>query len=761
MKTQNKHRFLSMGVLMAVLVSAFMYSCKDDDPTLSELRADKLAYLADSLRISDSLKRINAAGVVNYSVTVVDGATSSIFAQGRTQTALDGAIVTISQFGKELSDTTDATGIAVFNGFFKSAVNVTIRKEGFTSVSYIAQTNLQQGDSTGRGTISFVGNLIPIFATTGATTATISGVAKIQSDLTNATRENVPDGTTVLVGIDASAGSDFADKFLTSDLEWSATASCGCNFAVVGRILQASYQTGIVGSVTAGAYTATVPAAIDGLPLVISYSDIALDQSLFENVLATGQRTIVNRTFFNTETDPGNVAAIPASSTVTVAFETFTTEATATAEISSGNGSLDRITVTDGGIGYTTAPVIVISTPVSGGTAATATATVAGGRITGITLTNAGSGYTAAPTITIRAGAGATASSALAQDGVVVGVVISNSGSGYVAPPTVTFSAPGGTGVTATGTANIDAAGRVTSVNINNAGSGYTGNPTVGFSPAPPGGTTATSSGGIYSGNSISSVSVTAPGSFYLSATPPTVSFGPPQRANGVRATGTATVDPATGFVTGILVTSPGSGYTSAPTVVISQATGASAAAVLTAGTVTAIQVGNPGAGYTGVPVVTLSGDGTGAAATATVVDGRVTAINVTNAGSGYTSAPTVALSAGDGAHATALVTNGAISSFLITDGGRNFTGNPRVVITSANGSGGTATATAAGGQITGIAVGTGGAGYLASNVPAAGEAFLSSYGINSDNMSEISTRPGLKYVNDIYYGTGVTRNPN
>lgn len=43
------------------------------------------------------------------------------------------------------------------------------------------------------------------------------------------------------------------------------------------------------------------------------------------------------------------------------------------------------------------------------------------------------------------------------------------------------------------------------------------------------------------------------------------------------------------------------------------------------------------GSGYTSAPTVTITGDGTGATATATVIGGVVTAINITNNGSGYT----------------------------------------------------------------------------------------------------------------------------
>jgi len=77
-----------------------------------------------------------------------------------------------------------------------------------------------------------------------------------------------------------------------------------------------------------------------------------------------------------------------------------------------------------------------------------------------------------------------------AATGSVAGVTSLSGGSGYSSAPTVTFSAPGGSGTTATGTANVSG-GAVTGVTIVNAGSGYTSAPTVIFS-APTSGITAT-----------------------------------------------------------------------------------------------------------------------------------------------------------------------------------------------------------------------------------------------------------------------------
>lgn len=765
MKTNRVSRLLFALALASIFIAT--WSCNEDDgPSLQSLREDRLKFIEDSLRVSDSLRLTNNAGIVNYGVTIVDGSTSSIFANDNdrtdaTKSAIEGAIVTISQYGKVVKDTTDASGIAVFNGFFRSAVNITVEAPGFTKVSYIAAVNIQ--DSTRTGTISFVGNIIPVFATTGTGTATITGRATIQTDLRNKSRELAPDGTIVTANIDASNGSDFSDKFLTTDIdEYKYTSGCGCEFIYVGNILQASYQTEARGTVAGGNYTITVPAAIDGLPLILNYSDLAADQTLFVedgdgdySDDTPGDRTVTVRTLFGPEIAPDD---IPSGSTVSIGFVSFTTAATANAVVSTTAGTLDRINVTATGSGYSGTPLIEIIG--GGGTGAAATATVVDGRVTNITLTNPGSGYTSAPTINLLSGTGAAASTTnLAQDGTVTSVVITNSGSGYVTAPTVTITAPTGTGltapVTATGTATI-VNGRVTGVNITNAGAAYIANPVITFSAPPAGGVTATATA-FYSGQSVSDVQVTNPGTGYSYA--PAVTFSAPNIATGVRATGTALINPVTRQVTGINITNPGMGYTATPTVTLSAVTVAATTEVfLTGGSVLSADIVSQGSGYAYAPTVVFTGGGgTGAVGTAELVDGKVVRIQINNGGVGYTSAPTITLTTGTSASGFATVTNGVITAITVTDGGFGFAGAPRITIGSSVGGGATATATVnATGAVTGITVTAGGTGYLEGNSPSGtGVDFSTTKGLNGDGASEFEVKPGLSYINDIYYGTG------
>jgi hypothetical protein len=66
-----------------------------------------------------------------------------------------------------------------------------------------------------------------------------------------------------------------------------------------------------------------------------------------------------------------------------------------------GSGSLQTITVTNGGSGYTSTPTVQIR---GSGTGATATATISGGVVTGVTVTNGGTGFFVPPTILFMGG---------------------------------------------------------------------------------------------------------------------------------------------------------------------------------------------------------------------------------------------------------------------------------------------------------------------------------------------------------------------
>ena len=85
---------------------------------------------------------------------------------------------------------------------------------------------------------------------------------------------------------------------------------------------------------------------------------------------------------------------------------------------------------------------------------------------------------------------------------------------------------------------------------------------------------------------------------------------------------------------------------------------------------ITSINVTTPGSGYTSAPSVSISGGGgNGATATATVnASGVVTAVTVTDGGNGYSSAPTVSFSGGGGSSAAAPANTGTLKNPVVAE---------------------------------------------------------------------------------------------
>jgi hypothetical protein len=171
-----------------------------------------------------------------------------------------------------------------------------------------------------------------------------------------------------------------------------------------------------------------------------------------------------------------------------------------------GNGMLDTITVTAGGNGYTSPPMVRINDITGSG--ASARAVIQAGSVVSITILDRGFGYTSptvefigdgknaaatiqmgngkivdvkvtkpgneyGPQITLTGtGTGAFASATI-RNGIVTAVNVTANGAGYTAPPTVTFSSRDGQGAGASATAVV-ANGKVTAINVTNGGAGYT-----------------------------------------------------------------------------------------------------------------------------------------------------------------------------------------------------------------------------------------------------------------------------------------------
>jgi hypothetical protein len=241
------------------------------------------------------------------------------------------------------------------------------------------------------------------------------------------------------------------------------------------------------------------------------------------------------------------------------------------------------------------------------------------------------------PTIT-DPGTGAEATASVdPKTGAISGVTVTSPGAGYAVPPTVEITTAGVTPTTvAEATAKI-ATGVITGIAVNETGYGFTA-PAVTLTGGNP---IAGSEAHALASGKLDNLKLNDGGKGYQ--TQPLVNISKPDLPDGEQATGSATMD-VNGVVTGIEIANAGSGYTSAPTVTLTDASKtapAQPAKVEATIGVTRIDVTDGGAGYDSAPTVTIADTvGTadkGASATAKVaVKGSVTDIVVTTPGAGY-----------------------------------------------------------------------------------------------------------------------------
>lgn len=163
-----------------------------------------------------------------------------------------------------------------------------------------------------------------------------------------------------------------------------------------------------------------------------------------------------------------------------------------------------------------------------------------------------------------------------------------------------------------------------------------------------------------------------------------------------------------TGSVVGALLTTAGSGYTSAPTVTAS-AGGAIFRAIVGGAISTTVTITNAGLNYTYPPIVIISAPPAGgiqATAIAALSGGTVSSITVVNQGAGYNTAPTITLQAdpregvnnvtqGYNAQAIATLTGaGTVTGVVVIDHGQGgLTSVPTLTFSGGGGSSAAATA--------------------------------------------------------------------
>jgi len=349
------------------------------------------------------------------------------------------------------------------------------------------------------------------------------------------------------------------------------------------------------------------------------------------------------------------------------------TGTTAEAIAHTGTGYIRQIFLNDDGNGYTSTPVVSISNSPNGSPIANATAvaiTTTSGNIRSIKeilLTNAGFGYTETPTISIAGGGGTGAIATCSIETTEFGIIrFDVSGSGYPIPPVVAIGTPTGPGAAATSI--VGSGGTITGFNLSTGGKFYGISPNVTIDgptsrvgvvntlmPTNSEGTLTLPYGSGYSNGIFETSGGTGTGlkvevevntgTTIIGEIPTIVYGGYGYSTNdvvqilggnnnayikvtavttGIGSTATADSILTNGVVTGFTITNPGSGYTMAPTVSISDTAGDkdySSSGLTTAivranvsaeNKVTSIHIINSGLGYASAPSVTIADPPTG-----------------------------------------------------------------------------------------------------------------------------------------------------
>jgi hypothetical protein len=161
------------------------------------------------------------------------------------------------------------------------------------------------------------------------------------------------------------------------------------------------------------------------------------------------------------------------------------------------------------------------------------------------------------------------------------------------------------------------------------------------------------------------------------------------------------------GAVGNIGIVSGGSGYTSAPAVVISapnQANGVQATAAVTvlSGAVSSVILNESGTGYTSTPTITLVGGGGSGAnlvASLTTFEKGTVSVVMTNGGTGYTNASnlvvTITGGGGSNANAVGIIAGNIVTQVIMRNAGTGYTNASNISVTITGGGGSNATAKA------------------------------------------------------------------
>lgn len=342
-------------------------------------------------------------------------------------------------------------------------------------------------------------------------------------------------------------------------------------------------------------------------------------------------------------------------------------------------GQVNRVRLTTGGSGYTSAPSVSFSG--GGGTGAAAVAHMAGTSVQSIQVVNGGTGYTSDPAISVSGNAEAVAYAHTASlrpasfirsrfrdvyvyDG--MGRGLKWDGQASTTRPAGIQKPASGPSLAAVSSAN---GSYVTKVEVVDGGSLYTSPPVVsisGGSPSSPAKAIAFVENGLVSG-----FEVREGGAGYQSQPTVTVSGG--------NASGASLSVGVIGSISGISLLSGGTGY-SAPTVSVATSnglTGFNATVAVVDGVIQSVSILSGGTGATAEPTLLLNDASGSGASLEKTVSYRVSAVTVQSAGSGFFEPPGIVFTPDSSdttaraAAATASVSDGQIQAVTVTSGGR------------------------------------------------------------------------------------------
>ena len=569
----------------------------------------------------------------------------NLISQGFGYTTVPNVSVTASPSGD------NATAVATINGFIDSFV-INNGGSGYTTAPEVVIT----GDGFGASAVALIGGGIitdilisnsgsgytspPIISFIGDgigadVTATISAYVESISLTPGSGYISIP--TVTIDPSPISGGDATAEMFSLSGVLVGVTVTNGGSGYKGSTILTVVDSGTISGTDAKGKILLESNGSIVDIQLSDSGTNYALD-----NILSIVPDSITNKTLKGIVTATTNfISDIQVTNvgtnyttTPTILIDSPVSGVRAKAIANMKSDGISKITSTPGS-GYTSEPLVTIS---GDGVNATAKANLGNGVISSLVLSNKGWGYTSAPSVvfTPKNTVGVIAATAHTTiTGAVNSILVSTQGE-YSTQPGVSIV---GDGISAA--ANSIISGFVKTVTINNVGSGYETPPIISTDLTPSGiktfKATTTIIGGIKP-----TITIDAVGSGYISS--PIIDISVPQTTVGAAP---VLVSNVVGTLEKILVVNGGY-YSVAPTTatvtggsgvgaVISPITAATGSGFI----ITGFTISNVGSGFTSIPTITIT-NGTQVTAPKflTSITGTVTSITITSGGTNYAANP-------------------------------------------------------------------------------------------------------------------------